>query len=231
MYVLHYAPDNASLIVRLVMEEMGVPYQTSLVDRRRRDQDSPEYRAINPTGLIPALTTPDGTLFETAAILLWLSETHGQMAPAPGSAERGAFLKWLFFTSNTLHADVRMHFYPDKYAGSLEGVGAFRTATVQRLLRHLGLIERMIETDRPGWLKADQPTILTYYIVTLLRWLALYPTDRRGWLDLSALPNLQALARSVEDRPAARRAALAEGLGETIFSAPSYARPPEGSAT
>ena len=39
MYVLHYAPDNASLIVRLALEEMGLPYRTVLVDRARREQD------------------------------------------------------------------------------------------------------------------------------------------------------------------------------------------------
>ena len=83
MYVLHYAPDNASQIIRIVLEEMGLPYRTALVDRATKAQDSAAYRAVNPTGLIPALQTPQGTLFETGAILLWLTEVHGQMAPAP----------------------------------------------------------------------------------------------------------------------------------------------------
>ena len=34
-YRLHYAPDNASLVIRLVLEEMGLPYETVLVDRAR----------------------------------------------------------------------------------------------------------------------------------------------------------------------------------------------------
>ncbi len=231
MYKLHFAPDNASLIVRLTLEDMGQPYQTSLVDRGRVQQDSPTYRALNPTGLIPALETPQGVLFETAAILLWLTETHGQLAPQPGSPERGAFLKWLFFVSNSLHADIRLHFYPDRYAGSIEGLPAFRNATEQRLLRHLGLIDRMIVTDAPGWLAPGEPSALTWYLCSLLRWLGLYPTDRRGWFDLTAFPALLALARAAEVTPAAQRAAAAEGLGPTIFSAPSYARPPEGRVT
>ena len=83
MYVLHYAPDNASLIVRLALEEMGIAYRTVLVDRSRNEQRSAAYLRVNPTGLIPALETPEGPMWETGAILLWLSETHGALAPAP----------------------------------------------------------------------------------------------------------------------------------------------------
>ena len=90
MYVLHYAPDNASLIVRLALEEAGLPYRSALVDRAARAQDSAAYRALNPTGLIPTLATPQGPISETAAILLWLSEAHPEagLAPRPGSPLR-----------------------------------------------------------------------------------------------------------------------------------------------
>lgn len=230
MYALHYAPDNASLIIRLALEELGQPYRTVLVDRARRAQDSAAYRQINPTGLIPALETPQGALFETGAILLWLSETHGALAPQPGATDRGAFLKWLFFVSNTLHADIRLHFYPDRHAGSAIGLPGFRDATLARLLRHLSLVEQMART-RPPWFAPDAVSGLGYYICCLLRWLALYPTDRHGWFDLSAFPALHDIAARHETRPAARASALAEGLGSTIFTRPSYARPPEGSAT
>lgn len=47
-YTLHYAPDNASLIIRLALEEIGVPYDTVLVDRAAQAQTLPAYRALNP---------------------------------------------------------------------------------------------------------------------------------------------------------------------------------------
>ncbi len=48
MYRLHYAPpDNASLIVRLALEELGQPYQTVLVDRSVTAQASTAYLKIN----------------------------------------------------------------------------------------------------------------------------------------------------------------------------------------
>lgn len=230
MYVLHYAPDNASLIVRLALEEMGLTYRCVLVDRARRAQDSAAYRSLNPAGLIPALETPQGPMSETGAILLWLSETHDALAPAPRSAERRRFLTWLFFTANTLHADIRLLFYPERHAGRGADVAAFFAATQVRTARHVALLED-VAADSPDWLSPAAPSVLGYYVVTLMRWLALYPADRAGWFDLAAHPALHTLAAALESRPAARRAAEAEGLGSTIFTKPSYARPPEGSAT
>lgn len=230
MYVLHYAPDNASLIVRLALLELGAPFDTALVDRSVRAQDGPAYRRLNPNGLIPALETPEGALFETGAILLWLSERHGALAPAPGNPERGHFLKWLFFVSNTLHADARLFFYAERHAGQGADVAAFRAATLDRIAGHLGLLEAMA-TTRPAWFSTDTPSVLTLYVCGLLRWIALYPVEMAGWLDLARYPALRAIAAATEARPSAAEAARMEGLGTTIFTQPSYACPPEGSAT
>jgi glutathione S-transferase len=229
-YILHYAPDNASLIVRLVLEELGAPYRTALVDRKTHAQDSAAYRQLNPNGLIPALETPDGPIFETGAILLWLSERHGAMAPQPTDRERAAFLKWLFFTSNTLHADIRLHFYSDRHAGAPDCVPAFAAATRDRIVRHLTLMDAMA-AQQPVWFRPGTPSVLTYYVSCLVRWLVLYPRDGTGWFNLATYPALHSVAAGMEIRPASAKAALAEGLGETIFTRPAYACPTEGSAT
>ncbi|MDE3028803.1 MAG: glutathione S-transferase, partial [Paracoccaceae bacterium] len=93
-----------------------------------------------------------------------------------------------------------------------------------KLLDDLGMAER------PSWLSGTQPSILGYYLVVLLRWSALYPSGNTDWFDLTAYPFLQGLTERLERRPAAQRAAKAEGLGPTPFSAPRHATPPEGSA-
>lgn len=226
--ILHYAPDNASLILRLALEECGMPYATALVDRRVRAQDSAAYRRLNPVGRIPALETSQGVIFETGACLLWITETTGQLAPTPGLPTRTAFLKWLFFLSNTLHAELRMLFYPQLYAPGAEPV---LTARLHHSLSgHLDLLSRGVAA-RDGFGGADAPLATDLYLVVMLRWMALYPQDNRSWFDLSQWPALQTLAQGIETRPAARRAADAEGLGATPFAAPAYPHPPEGSAT
>jgi glutathione S-transferase len=229
MYTLHFAPDNASLAVRLALEELGLPYRAALVDRARREQEGHVYRAINPTGLIPALETPDGAIFETGAILLWLADRHGGLAPGPADPARGDFLKWLFFTSNTLHADMRGLFYPQRYAGAADEKG-YRAMTEDRILRALSLLDAAL-SETPEWCRPGEPGAIGCYLAPLVRWLALYPRSNPMRPDPAGLPAIFALLADLETRASARRAAEAEGLGPSPFTAPGYPTPPAGSAT
>jgi len=229
-YRLHYAPDNASLVIRLALEELGARYETVLVDRRARAQKSPAYLALNPAGLIPVLETPDGPLFETGAILLWLADRHGALAPAPEDPARGALLKWLFFLSNTLHPAMRMIFYPDQFAGADPRDQARLRAHMQtEAARHLDTLEAAARTH-PDLFSAAHPTVIGLYLGPALRWLALYPAGETGWFNLARWPILHHLAQTLETRASAMAAARAEGLGPAPFSAPVPADPPEGTA-
>lgn len=231
-YRLHYAPDNASLIIRLTLDALQQPFETVLVDRATQGQTAPEYLALNPNGLIPTLETPDGPIFETGAVLLWLADRHGALAPKPKDPSRAAFLKWLFFVSNTLHSGMRMLFYPDKYAGPGHSAqNAMQTRMKTELARHLRVLDRVAGAGQP-WFNGVEPTVLDYYVVPCLRWMTLYPKNmKQRDFDLSSFPQLLALACRLEQRPEALAAIRAEGLGPTPFSAPSYASPLEGSAT
>ncbi len=220
---LHYAPDNASLCVRLALETFGPPYNTVLVDRAIQGQKSPTFLALNPNGLIPVLETPDGPIYETGAILLWLADRAGALMPAPGDPARGAALTWLFWLSNTLHVAERVLFYPEKYIG-IDQAETLRAATRQTITAHLDVLN----AANPDWLHT--PSIHACYLAPLLRWPALYGGDP-AWYDLRNWPNLLAFARVYETTVPALKAAKAEGLGPTPFSAPTMPDPPEGSAT
>lgn len=229
-YVLHYAPDNASMIIRLALEEMGLPYQTCLVDRAVREQNSAAYRKLNPAGRIPTLETPDGVIFETAAILLWLADRHAQMFPAAESAERGEALKWLFYLSNDLQTLLRQIFYAERFAGADPAVqNAYRAPLQTQIQASLELLER----DLPGeaWcLPGAEPSILDCYLVAILRWCVLYPTCGPRWMNVTAIPRLMRLASVFEARASTQRLQSAEGLGPYPFTRPQLADPPEGKA-
>lgn len=220
---LYYAPDNASLCVRLALEEQGLPYQTVLVDRRAKAQKSPDYLALNPNGLIPVLITPQGPMFETGAILIWLADTYGGLMPAPDDPARAHALPWMFWLSNTLHTTQRMLFYPDQFTTG--DIADLRGPTCARLVDKLDLLAA---TPTADWLDAPGPSAQGCYLGPLLRWCALY--GGADWFDLSRWPRLMDFAKRAEQRPAVQRAAIAEGLGATPFSAPSPCNPPEGSA-
>ena len=228
-YVLHYAPDNASLVVRLVLEEMRLPYRTALVDRSRSAQHGATYKRLNPVGRIPALETPHGPVFETAAICLWLADRHREvvaLSPDLSDPARGPFLSWLFYLSNTVHAEMRTMFYPSLIAGPDPKQQAVARQQVQTsLATHFDLLNsRYVPANKAL-------TICDLYLAVLLRWPALYPVDAdRSWFDVSLWPNLHALAQRIEARDSVRAAATAEGLGPSPFSNPQPATPPEGSA-
>ena len=215
---LHHAPDFASTIVRFALEELELPHTLAIVDIDGGALASPEYRRVNPVGLIPALETDDGPMFETGAILLWLVDRTGRLGPGPQDPDRGAFLSWLFFTSNALHQAALAMFYPHRPAGEAN-TDAARAAAQEQITARLGLIEAMLAAQQPRWLSPDQPGVLGYYIGILVRWLLSLPPAPYG-IVLADFPHLRAVLAAHEARPAALRVAASDGLGPTPFTNP-----------
>ena len=218
MYILHHIDDWASLIIRLALEEMGLPYTLHSHDADAGTLDRPDFRSLNPQGLIPVLETPDGPMFETAAILLWLADRHSAMAPAPSDPGRAAFLSWFMFVSNTVHPTVMALFYPERVAGPMAEAAACQSAHA-RLCQQCALLDALI-AQAPGWLQANGPTVVSPYLAVLLRWAQFLAADPACTLDLAPYPALHAHLRSLEARPAFARVTLAEALGPTPFSDP-----------
>jgi len=217
---LYYAPDNASLCIRLLLERLQLPFETVLVDRRHKGQRDPAYLALNPNGLIPTLITPQGPMHETGAILLWLADqSPGDVFPAPDSPDRAAALTWLFWLSNTVHPTLRHIFYADQYSPDPKGL---RAMAKDRAIANLDIAEGASE------MMAQNDALLCYLVPTL-RWLQLYG-GRPGWLTLDRWPQLAAMAHAFETRAFVKTATLAEGLGAHPFTQPQPPNPPEGSA-
>lgn len=219
-YVLHTWPDTAALIVRLVLEELGAPYRAVTIDRPNDALNSVAYRALNPLGKIPVLETPDGPVFETAAILLYLSEKHGALAPPAGAPDRAAFLKWFIFVTNELHPTVMQIFYAERIAGPEAAPAVTATATA-RLRADLTFLDQMVARDQPAWFSPQAPSILGYYVATLVRWINTLEPDHPARWSADDFPALCAVFAALEQRPAALAAASADDLGPTIFTAPT----------
>lgn len=229
-YRLHYAPDNASLIIRLALDELCQPYETVLVDRAQKAQLSDSYRALNPAGRIPTLETPQGPISETGAILLYLGERHGALVPTADDPARGAFLNWLFYVANTLHPDVIALFYTPRY-GPDQAVPEMRAALHRRIAAHLHTLETQATARLSQWFCAAQPSALDLYVAALLRWLQLYPDpETAAHFDISPYPTLTAMCARLETRESVARLQVAEGMSARPFTAPQPPNPPEGVA-
>ena len=109
---LFYYPGNASMAPHFVLEEIGRPFELEYVDRTHDRHKSPDYLALNPTGLIPVLIDGDLVLYEAAAICLHLADTHPEkrLAPELGTPERAQCYKWLMWLTNTLQATFIANF-------------------------------------------------------------------------------------------------------------------------
>ena len=100
-------PQSRGRIVRWMLEEVGVPYDTVLLDYGTT-MKAPEYLAINPMGKVPAIRHGDAVVTEVAAICAYLADAFPQagLAPAPGSRLRGPYYRWLFFAAGPVEAAV-----------------------------------------------------------------------------------------------------------------------------
>ncbi|QDH69726.1 glutathione S-transferase family protein [Marilutibacter alkalisoli] len=96
--IFHTHPMSRGRVARWMLEETGLPYETVVLDYGTT-MKAPEYREINPMGKVPALKHGDTVITENAAICLYLADLvpDKQLAPAPGSKERGSYYRWISF--------------------------------------------------------------------------------------------------------------------------------------
>jgi glutathione S-transferase len=96
-------PMSRGRMVRWMLEEIGAPYETVLLDYRTT-MKAPEYLAINPMGKVPAIRHGDTVITETAAIITYLADAFPDagLAPAASDRARGEYLRWLFYTAGPL---------------------------------------------------------------------------------------------------------------------------------
>ncbi|QFT70621.1 Glutathione S-transferase [Labrenzia sp. THAF35] len=219
-YRLHGSPDSANFIVRMILEELGLPYDYVAVDRLISEQNSEAYRRLNPQGLIPVLEVPgqDAPMFETAAIALHLADAHGCLAPAPASPQRGRFLKWLFFLSNTLHSDLRISFKPERYVRDPETALSLHAGQTRRIAGSFAHLETELATWSGPFLLGQDLSILDHYLAACARWAQIYRNE--GKWSLAATPHLRALCERLEMRPTIHRACELEGIEGKPFTEP-----------
>lgn len=184
--------------VLLALEEMGVPFEPHAVDTRKGDQFSPAYLALNPNGKVPAIVDGDVTVFDSNAILLYLTETTGRFGPAAGSRGRAEFLSWLMFVATGVgpfsgQAVHFKHFAPEK-------VPYAHTRYQFEADRHYGILDARLADRR--FLLGEE-----YGVVDMAAW---------GWARMvpfilgddawTRFPNLKRSFDETSARPAAHRA-------------------------
>lgn len=98
--VFYTHPMSRGRIARWMLEEVGQPYRTEILDYATTLK-APAYLAINPMGKIPAITHGEVVVTEAAAICAYLADAFPEagLAPPLGDKRRGPYFRWMFFAA------------------------------------------------------------------------------------------------------------------------------------
>ena len=125
-------PMSRGRIVRWMLEEVGEPYETVLLDYGTTMKDA-DYLAINPMGKVPAIRHGDVVVTEGAAICAYLADMFPDrgLAPPSGNQMRGPYYRWLFFAAGPVEQAVTnnsMGFTPTEQQQRMAGYGNYDIA-------------------------------------------------------------------------------------------------------
>lgn len=212
MITLHYHPSNASFAPHVLLHEIGVPFELAFVDRAHGAHKTPAYLALNPNGSIPVLVDGELVLYETAAILMHLADTHpaAQLAPALATAERAQFYKWMLWLSNTMQATLMHYFYPERMvdAGNADGAAQVQAHAEAKVAACLEQIDVQLARHGGPWLLGAAYGAADPLAFMLCRWTRGFKNQRPARAHAHIGPYLQRML----ERPAVQRAVATEKL-------------------
>lgn len=162
--VFYTNPMSRGRIVRWMLEEVGQPYRTEVLEFGTT-MKSPEYKAINPMGKVPAIRHGNTVVTEAAAICAYLADAFPQagLAPPPGSRERGPYYRWLFFSSGPVEQTVvnrSLGFVTPPERRGMVGYGSYEDV--------MDTLEKAVSGD--AWLTGDRFTAADLYVGAQLGW-------------------------------------------------------------
>lgn len=202
--VLYMAPYTCARVTAIALEEAGVAFDTRLIRFLKGEHKSPEFKRYNPKGKVPALAIDGTVLTENVAILTYLAERFpdaGLMPPSPSPAARAHQIADLCFCSATLHPLVTRIRMPMFFAGAEHAPLVKRTAE-QAMDEYFQLVEDRL-ADGPWWY-SDTWSAMDGYLYWVF-----WRVEGAGY-DVSRFPRFTAHARTMEQRPAVRRALARE---------------------
>jgi glutathione S-transferase len=202
VYVFGNAPRpvwnvTRDLRVLWALEEAGLPYRVRPLDFESGELKQPEYTRIQPFGQIPAIEDDGFTLFESAAIILYLAEKSGKLLP-PGLGFKGRALatQWAFAAVNSVEPPLQELFVLDHFADRQISAKERRPAVVGHAQAKLAGLDAVLA--RSGHLLGEEfsaPDILMTAVLRMAQ-----HTDL-----LSAVPRVAAYKERCQARPAFQR--------------------------
>ena len=191
--VFYHSPQSRSAGTLVLLEELGADYEMHVLDLGKGEQRQPAYLAVNPMGKVPAIVHDGALVTEQGAVYLYLADLYPEagITPMVGDAQRGEFLRWLFFYNASFEpalVDRSMKREPAPPATSPYG-------TYETMLKTL-----TDQLDRGPYLLGQRFTAADVLWGMALRWTTMFKL-------VPETPAILAYIERVASRPAAQRAA------------------------
>ena len=197
--ILFHFPTACSRVTMNALEEIGIDYESRMVNLHASDQKSPEFLAINPKGKVPALSTDGYLMTENPAILGFLARLYPAASLLPRSEDSlratqpDIDMAWC---AATLHPIVRQIRNPMRWTkGETAGI---RADGIEKMHKECtGFAERL---SAGRWWYGERWSIVDSYIY----WI--YSTSGQGdFFPLDRYPELSEHAARVRERPSFQR--------------------------
>ena len=186
--------------VHIMLEECGLPYRVHPINIGAGDQFKTEFLKISPNNKIPAIVDPEGpdgqpiSMFESGAILLYLTAKTGRFLPASDRAKNET-LQWLMFQVGGVGPMLgQAHHFRIYAPQKIEYAINRYTNEAKRLY---GVLDRQVTQHR--YVAGDEYTIAD---IAIFPWLRSWQNQGIDWADY---PHLKKWFDGIAARPAVIR--------------------------
>ncbi|WP_373048767.1 glutathione S-transferase family protein [Vulgatibacter sp.] len=209
MLTLFFSPGACSLAAHILLEELGLPYEAQLVSLKDGAHKQPAYLAINPQGKVPALRFADGwILTQNPAILTHLAGLAPEAGLLPAEPRQAArALQIVASLSAEAHPAFGRVLKPAVFSADEAHAPQIREKGRADFQAKLQELDAMLSADGP-WALGSSYSYADPFVHVFFRWAS------ASQLDLASLPRMARISAAILERPAARRAMVAEGLIE-----------------
>jgi glutathione S-transferase len=203
---LHFAPGTRAVRVRWLLEEIGVPYQLSVVSLWRGAHKSKDYLKIHPLGKVPALEIDSTIVFESLGICLYLADRFADAELAPlvtDRTRRASYCTWMAFSAGTLEPAIFEELRAKK--AKERGVAPIGSGPALTPFDNVASYMQQHLAERP-FLLGDRMTAADIMNASMMAW-----AQDIGLLE--GRPSIQAWVNNLKTRPAYCRAMQSTGWG------------------
>lgn len=204
--VLYSAPATCGRVSAIVLEEIGLPFETRVIRFVKGEHKSPAFKNKNPKGKVPALEIDGAVLTENVAIIRYLAARHPEKSIMPNAStltEDAALTADLCFCSATLHPLVTRIRMPQFFAGA-ENAPAVWKAGCEAMCEYFQLVDDRLANG--AWWYGETWSAMDAY----LYWV--FWRVEGAEFPVIEYPRFRDHARRMEARPAVQRAVEREKM-------------------